>query len=256
MTILTKIVKEKEKEVSRLKKDGVPDKERYYSTRSLQAAFQHSKHLNVIAEIKRASPSKGDIFTEVNPVQQAKEYVRAGASAISVLTDSAFFKGEMKDLHDIRQVVDVPILCKDFIIDAVQIDRAKYNGADVILLIAAALPKHKLVELFFYAKYQQLDVLLEVHNEVELQIALEINASIIGINNRDLKTFHVQIETTEKLAEKLNTDEILLISESGFRTQEDAKRAVQAGAKGILVGETLMRSKNIQETMNRLTLPI
>ncbi|MUK87934.1 indole-3-glycerol phosphate synthase TrpC [Ornithinibacillus sp. L9] len=255
MTILDDILKEKKKEVARLNAEGVLFERRYHKPRSLYDTFVKNKHLHVIAEIKRASPSKGDIQTEVNPVEQAKKYVEAGAGAISVLTDTPFFKGSMNDLQAVREVVDVPLLCKDFIIDPIQIDRAKECGADVILLIVAALPKHKLVELYFYAKYQELDVLLEVHNEEELQVALEMEAGIIGINNRDLKTFDVSLAVTERLAKRINTEEVLVISESGIVTGNDASRALRAGVKGILVGETLMRAENIQTKMNEFMVP-
>ncbi|MEN2767055.1 indole-3-glycerol phosphate synthase TrpC [Ornithinibacillus xuwenensis] len=256
MTILDDILKVKEKEVASIKADGVTFPNNDYQPRSLYDSFMKNNQLNVIAEIKRASPSKGDILTKVNPAEQASKYTSAGAGAISVLTDSPFFKGSIQDLQAVRHVVDIPILCKDFIIDTVQIDRAKACGTDVILLIAAALPKAKLIELYFYAKYQELEVLLEVHNQEELQLALEMDAKIIGINNRDLKTFQVSLSVTEKLAKQVNTNEVLLISESGIVTKADAKRAAHAGAKGILVGETLMRSTDINATMRELTIEL
>ncbi len=255
MTILDTILKEKAKEIEALKKTEFPQSTRRTS-RSLFHAFQKSKTLQVIAEIKRASPSKGDIRPDVNPLEQAKAYVDAGAGAISVLTDTPFFKGSMEDLASVREAVDVPILCKDFIVDTVQIDRARAYGADVILLIAAALPKDKLQQLYDYATLAGLEVLLEVHNEAELADALAVGATIIGINNRDLKTFQVSFEVTEKLAEKLNVKEKLLISESGFRTKADAERAAGIGAKGILVGETLMEAEDIYDVIQSFSVPL
>ncbi|MRG87543.1 indole-3-glycerol phosphate synthase TrpC [Salinibacillus xinjiangensis] len=249
-TILDRILKEKEKEVARLKKEYVDtDRGLDDQHRSLYNAFMNSNHLNVISEIKRASPSKGDIDVGVNPVEQAKQYVEAGAGAISVLTDTPFFKGTMDDLRKVREVVDVPILCKDFIIDTIQIDRAKASGADVILLIASALSQAELDQLYQYAKSKQLEVLFEVHNEEELAVAKEIGANIIGINNRDLKTFDVRLDVTEQLAGSITSPDTLIISESGFRTADDAERIVQTGARGILVGETLMRSDNLAEAL-------
>ncbi|SET70909.1 indole-3-glycerol phosphate synthase [Salinibacillus kushneri] len=255
-TILDDILKEKEKEVQRLKENPQEELESYYSFHSLYEAFMNSDKLSVIGEVKRASPSKGDIDAEVNPVEQAKSYVNAGAKAISVLTDTPFFKGTMDDLAQIREAVEVPILCKDFIIDRVQIKRAKAHGADVILLIASAMPKEKLLDLYNEAKANHVEVLFEVHNEDELQIALSMGVDIIGINNRNLKTFEVNPEVTEKLAKQIRTSDTLLISESGIRTTEDAERVTRTGAKGILVGETLMKSKNIKKTVDELVVPL
>jgi indole-3-glycerol phosphate synthase len=254
MTILDTILKEKEKEVAALKEQGasypasLPEK----NVPSFYKTFHNSKTMNIIAEIKRASPSKGDINTGVDPVEQAKLYERNGAGAISVLTDSAFFKGTMEDLYAIREAVNLPILCKDFVIDRVQIDRAKAYGANIILLIVAALPKEQLKNLYDYAKAQGLEILVEVHNEMELIIAREIGANIIGINNRDLKTFNVTLETTVRLAGLVEDPSILLISESGIQSKEDAEKVRDCGAKGMLVGETLMRAEDIKKTMDDL----
>jgi len=213
-----------------------------------------SQAMNIIAEIKRASPSKGEINVGIDPVEQALQYAKYGAKAISVLTDSAFFKGSIEDLVAVRDAVDLPILCKDFIIEEIQIDRAKEYGANVVLLIAAALPKHRLSELYEYAYSQDLEVLLEIHNEPELIIALEIGAKIIGINNRDLKTFSVDLSVTQELAKLVNRDDILLIGESGIRKREDVEKMMQAGVKGVLVGETLMRSNNLKDTLADLKI--
>ncbi|MBB6455121.1 indole-3-glycerol phosphate synthase [Salirhabdus euzebyi] len=255
MTILDKILAEKEKEVEKLKKDGF-EQGSTFPKRSLYDSFTKSDRLNVIAEIKRASPSKGDIHITVDPVEQAKIYENAGAGAISILTDTPFFKGTMEDLRRVREVVDVPILCKDFIIDPIQIDRAKANGADVILLIAAALPTDRLDALYHYATSKNLEVLLEVHDQEELDIAKKIGANIIGINNRNLKTFEVDLGITEKLAKTVSLENTLLISESGFKNEQDAARVIAAGAKGILVGETLMKSTSIAQAISAFRLPL
>lgn len=199
----------------------------------------------VISEIKRASPSKGDIQTEVNIVAQAKKYEKAGAAAISVLTDETYFKGSIDDLREVAQAVSIPVLCKDFMVSEIQIDRAQQAGGTIILLIVAALDKQQLQHLYRYALSKGLEVLVEVHDEEELQAALELDAKLIGINNRDLKTFEVSIERTARLAEKFPFDgERVLISESGMHTREDAKFAYANGAAGILVGEALMRSED------------
>lgn len=256
MTILDTILQQKELEVQELKAiysghETEPLKKRP----SLYAQFMDSANMNVIAEVKRASPSKGMINQDVDPVAQAKAYATAGAGAISVLTDRKFFKGSMADLSAVAQAVDVPLLCKDFMIDEVQIDAAKEHGASIILLIAAALPETRLKELYEYAHSQQLDVLFEVHNEEEAETALRVGANIVGINNRNLKTFDVDLAVTERVASILQQTDRLLISESGMKEKADVERVQEAGAKGILVGETLMRSGNIQQTMNQFRIP-
>lgn len=192
----------------------------------------------------------------VDPVKQATQYKQAGAAAISVLTDEPFFNGSMDDLRAVREAVDVPILCKDFIIDPVQIDHAKAAGANIILLIVAALSKEQFTELYNYATSLDLEVLCEVHNEEELKSALEVDPEIIGINNRNLKTFEVDLGTTEKLASLLTKQNAILISESGMKTKEDVIRAADAGANVVLVGETLMRSDNVDETFKQLKIPL
>lgn len=162
----------------------------------------------------------------------------------------------MDDLRAVREAVDVPILCKDFIIDPVQIDHAKAAGANIILLIVAALSKEQFTELYNYATSLDLEVLCEVHNEEELKSALEVDPEIIGINNRNLKTFEVDLGTTEKLASLLTKQNAILISESGMKTKEDVIRAADAGANVVLVGETLMRSDNVDETFKQLKIPL
>lgn len=256
MTILDEIITKKVKEVQVLK-------ETYFSknqdcpkkVESIYDSFQKSQTMNIIAEIKRASPSKGDIHPDVNPAEQAKRYEELGAGAISVLTDEAFFKGSMNDLREVRAAVSLPILCKDFIIDEIQIDRAKDFGANIILLIVAALSKPRLKQLYNYAASLGLDVLVEVHDEIELEAAIELNAKIIGMNNRNLKTFKVDLATTERLASLVVDKHILLIGESGIKGEKDVELMEQSGVKGILVGETLMRSTDLSATFNQLKTP-
>lgn len=197
--------------------------------------------LAVIAEVKRASPSAGVIAEQFDPVGIAQTYERGGASAISVLTDERYFQGHLSYLSRIRREVSVPLLRKDFIIDEVQIYESVVAGADAILLIVAALTQDELVHLLTVAGTVQLDVLVEVHDREELERALETEAAIIGINNRNLKTFEVDLGTTERLSEDV-PDHIVLISESGIRTPEDARLVASWGADGILAGESLMRS--------------
>ncbi|MBQ0138354.1 MAG: indole-3-glycerol phosphate synthase TrpC [Kurthia sp.] len=252
MTILEKILKEKENEVAYLM-EKKPPKDLQLPIHSLYERLLHQQSLQVIAEIKRASPSKGEINGAVNPVEQAKQYEAAGAACISVLTDTPFFKGTFDDLRQVAAAVNIPVLCKDFIIHSIQIDYARAAGASVILLIVAALEKEKLHELYAYAKALKLDVLVEVHNQAEYKIAEALGAKIIGVNNRNLKTFEVDLQHTESIASQFSrTEGRVLISESGIKTVEDAQIVSSYGANAILVGETLMRATNVMETLPQL----
>ncbi|MDQ0352084.1 indole-3-glycerol phosphate synthase [Alkalibacillus filiformis] len=251
-TILDRILDQKRKEVELLKSQPVIKSGSTKNITPLYDTLRQSNQLSVIAEIKRASPSKGDINVGMEPPEQAKLYEQSGAKAISVLTDQPFFKGTIEDLKQVRETVQLPVLCKDFIIDQVQIDRAKQAGANVILLIAAALPEEQLKALNDYAISSGLEVLFEVHNEVELKAAESLGAKIIGINNRDLKTFKTDLAVTERLASQIQNPDVMVISESGIKTNEDAKRVFQAGANGILVGETLMKSNNVPDALQQL----
>ncbi len=256
MTILDKIIIEKKKEVARLLDQTFDQVAIDKKVTSFQQLIKEKSTMSVIAEIKRASPSKGIINANVDPIKQAKIYAENGASAISVLTDTPFFKGSMDDLRAVREIVDIPILCKDFIIDKIQIDRAKAAGANIILLIAAALTDDDLKKLYEYSLENDLEVLCEVHNEEEMERILQLNAKIIGINNRDLKTFHVDLDTTKRLANMVTDPETILISESGIQTQAEVETVAKAGAKAILVGETLMRANNVAETIHHFQIPL
>lgn len=253
-TILDKIIEQKKIEVQALQAAPVAD-ERSFPIYSFKEQLKKDK-MNIIAEIKRASPSKGTINADVDPVAQAKQYEALGASAISVLTDQKFFNGSMDDLRAVAKAVNLPVLCKDFMVDKIQIDTAKAAGASIILLIAAALPQAKLKELYAYAKAEGLEVLVEVHNEAEMEQALALGADVIGINNRDLKTFDVDLNTTGRLANMVQNRDTILVSESGIRTQGDAERVGSLGASVILVGETLMRSEDLAKTFDRLSVPL
>ncbi len=254
-TILDKIIQQKEIEVAALKKQHFDHTNLKKPAFTIAETFRESGQMNVIAEIKRSSPSKGTINSAVDPVAQAKNYAAYGAGAISVLTDQTFFNGSMDDLRAVREAVDLPLLCKDFMIDTVQIDQAKANGASVILLIVAALSDSSLKELYDYATAQGLEVLCEVHNEAEMKRAIQLDARIIGINNRDLKTFNVNLDTTARLAPMVENPDTILISESGVQTRKDVRKISQYGARGILVGETLMRSDNLVVTFSDLRIP-
>jgi indole-3-glycerol phosphate synthase len=200
--------------------------------------------LGLIAEVKKASPSAGVIAAEFNPVASAKAYEAGGAHALSVLTDKQFFQGDLAFLNRIRAEVSLPILRKDFIIHEAQIAEACVSGADAVLLIVAALEQKRLEELFLEAEVLQLDVLVEVHTGAELERALEIGATMIGINNRNLITFEVDLATTEALSEEV-PESVLLVSESGLKTRADTQRAFNCGCNAVLVGESLMRSGDV-----------
>jgi len=197
--------------------------------------------LAVIAEVKKASPSAGTIAEDFDPVVIATEYQEAGASAISVLTDEKYFQGHLSYLSRIREAVELPLLRKDFILHEIQIYEAVIAGADAILLIVGALEQDELFHLLDVAQNYQLDVLVEVHDLEEMERALETDAKIIGVNNRNLKTFKVDLHSTETLSEEVGPD-CLLVSESGIRTGADAALVKEWGADAILVGEALMRA--------------
>lgn len=208
--------------------------------------------LSVISEVKKASPSKGLICENFDPVSIATQYERAGANAISVLTEEHYFQGRSHYLKAIRQQVStIPLLRKDFIIDPYQIYEAKVIGADAILLIAAILDTETLKTYRSIAHGLGLECLAEVHNKEELNNVLEAGFHIVGINNRNLKTFDVNLDTTAGLASYIPKD-CVMISESGIVTNEDMKTVRKHGADAVLIGETLMRSGNIAETLAAL----
>jgi indole-3-glycerol phosphate synthase len=198
----------------------------------------------LIAEIKKASPSKGLIRADFDPPALAKAYQKGGAACLSVLTDGPSFQGKPEYLTQARDAVSLPVLRKDFIIHEAQIYEAVVAGADAILLIVAALDQATLVHLLNVAHSFQLEVLMEVHDLAEMDRALETDVRIIGVNNRNLKSFVVDLATTENLAEEVPHD-IILVSESGIKTVADAQRVADCGADALLVGETLMRSGNV-----------
>ena len=225
--------------------------------RSFAGALEggEGRTLSLVAEVKRASPSAGLIARNFDPVQIASRYEAAGADAISVLTDEKFFQGHLDHLRAVRAAVELPILRKDFVLDDIQIYEASAAGADAVLLIVAALTQDELVRLLDVANACQLDALVEVHTLAELDRALDTDVRIIGINNRDLGTFQVDLATTEILSEQVPAG-ILLVSESGIRTVEDSRRLRASGADAILVGETLMRSDDVEREIAALKLEV
>src|SRR5947209_16656717 len=246
MNRLEKILKVKRHEIEQLRPRAA-ELDRQARARKDFRDFRSTLHgdndtLAVIAEIKKASPSAGVIVDAFEPVELAKNYERAGANAISVLTDSKFFQGSLVHLRNVRDAVSLPLLRKDFIWDRAQIAESAANGADAILLIVAALTQDQLVRLLKNAKEYRLDALVEVHSIDELQRALEAGAEIIGINNRNLTTFDVDLAVTEKICREV-PDEMVLVGESGIKTPEDVRRIKACGVDAILVGEALMRGQ-------------
>lgn len=212
--------------------------------------------INLIAEIKRSSPSLGLIRKEVNPANFAKLYQRGGAAAISVLTEEDRFLGSLQDLRDVRAEVSLPVLRKDFIFDEYQVFESAQSGADAVLLIVAALEDELLRNLIGIAEDELgMDALVEVHSHDELNRALEAGARVIGVNNRNLKTFEVSLETSMHLI-RFVPNEIVAVAESGLRKAEDIEQLYRGGFRGFLVGETLMRSSDPVETIQHLLVPV
>lgn len=215
----------------------------------LAADSQNS--LAVIAEIKRRSPSRGVLGEDLKPDLIARDYQSAGASCISVLTDSDFFGGSVEDLQHARKATELPVLRKDFTVSLQDICDAKIMGADCILLIVAALTKSELLDFHQFAKELGLDVLVEIHDEPELEIAIEIESELVGVNQRDLKTFEVDQKRAVRMAAKIPSG-VLRVAESGVRTRSDAQQLRDAGYDAILVGETLVTSADITKTLSEL----
>jgi indole-3-glycerol phosphate synthase len=207
--------------------------------RDLAAALRQGEKPAIIAEIKKASPSKGSIRKLTDIGQLALSYQKAGAAALSVLTDSRFFGGSMQDLHEARRAVNIPILRKDFIIDPVQIHEAKLGGADAILLIVAALNTEELHELYKEALNLGMGALVEVHNETELERAMALGPKLVGINNRDLKTMEIDLDTGVRLR-RLIPDSVVTVSESGINSGDDMDYLMAHGLDAFLVGTALM----------------
>ena len=211
----------------------------------------------VIAEVKKASPSKGVIREDFDPVAIARAYAAGGASCLSVLTDKTFFQGGFEVLVEVRQAVDLPLLCKEFILSPYQLFQARAAGADAVLLIAAILSDQDLQYLRKAAASLGLDVLVEVHDATELERVLRLGGfPLIGINNRDLASFHTDLATTERLTadfgSRLREQQALLVSESGLFSRADLDRVKAAGAEAVLVGEALMRQQDVQAALTEL----
>ncbi len=218
---------------------------------SFKSALAKPNKLSIISEVKKASPSKGLIQPNFDPVKIAKEYETCGADAVSCLTEEHYFQGSSEYFKAIRQAIGLPMIRKDFIIDEYQIYEARLMGADAILLIAAVLDDEKLKRFGDTARSLGLDILAETHDESELERVLALDFDIIGINNRNLKTFEVTLETTVRLAGMIPEGKVI-VSESGIKDNTDMKTVRDYGADAVLIGETLMRSGNIGATLTAL----
>ncbi|MFS9009642.1 indole-3-glycerol phosphate synthase TrpC [Streptococcus infantis] len=247
---LSRILEQKAREVEKMEREELQSLRQTY--RLSEYLKNNQDRLQIIAEVKKASPSLGDINLDVDIVQQAQTYEANGAVMISVLTDEVFFKGHLDYLREISSQVQIPTLNKDFIIDEKQIIRARNAGATVILLIVAALSEKRLKELYDYATDLGLEVLVETHNLAELEVAHRLGAQIIGVNNRNLTTFEVDLQTSVDLA-KYFKDDCFYISESAIFTEEDAKR-VAPYFNGILVGTALMQAEDVAQRIKELQI--
>lgn len=256
--ILDTIVRQKRREVAQLPsrtlaagdlRDALLERG---ERRDFYAALRSAEGVGLIAEVKKASPSAGVICPDFDPVRIAREYEAAGADCLSVLTDEQFFQGSLDYLRQIRAAVKLPLLRKDFIIDERQILEAIEWGADAILLIVAILTDEQLARFHALAVEAGLSVLVEVHDEGEWERALKLSPRLLGVNNRNLKTFKVDLGTTERLAAKGIPEGAILVGESGIHTQADVRRLQGCGAGAILVGESLVKQGNIGAKVREL----
>lgn len=248
--------------MKRIKQKEIGELEKYYTDlqmetiyqlpkgRSLKENFYHQPFV-MIAEVKPSSPSKGRIVEQIDPIIQSLKYERGGAHAISILTEQHYFKGKPEWIEQVKKVGSLPILRKDFIIDPLQVFESKQLGADVILLIAAMLSKSQIDEMIQLAHELNMEVLLEIHDEAEIPIAIESRADVIGVNNRNLQTLKTDLAVSEKLIPHIPSHRAV-ISESGIHSRQDFKRMIQAGAKGGLIGEYFMRQTDPSQAIHEL----
>ncbi len=245
--MLPEILAHKRRELRLLRKRPLADIEGEIAglpaTRDFEAALRNSGNISLIAEIKRRSPSKGSLSSQLDPAGTARLYESAGASAVSVLTDNHYFDGSESDLIAARESTVLPVLRKDFIVDEYQVLQSRLIGADAILLIVAALSPEDLVSLSRLAADIGLHVLTEVHHENEIEIALKAGAGTIGINNRNLNTFEVSLTTTAKLRPLIPSD-VVCVSESGIRNREHVLRVQEMGVDAVLVGEGIVTAED------------
>jgi indole-3-glycerol phosphate synthase len=260
MDFLSEIISLKKRRLSGLKKECAVDELRARALNvranakphALRAALGERGRVNIIAEIKRASPSKGEIKADVDPARTARQYEAGGAACVSVLTEEDHFRGSLDDLRAVRRAVGLPLLRKDFIFDEFQLYEAAEAGADALLLIVAALLDEELTRLIRITEGElRMDALVEVHTLEELSRAHACGATLIGVNNRDLRSFNVSLDTSVELARSAPPG-LTLISESGLRTGDDLRRLRALGYSGFLIGETLMRAAEPDKALREL----
>ena len=251
-TILDTILAEKRREVAALDTATLPSPR--FPRRGFREALLHRGPVALIAEIKRRSPSRPMIREDFDPPAMARAYQAGGAAALSVLTDAPFFGGALDDMRAAREACDLPILRKDFIVDEAQLPQARAYGADAVLLIAAALDDATLASLMKACARYDLEFLLEVHDLDELERALALGAPLIGVNNRDLKTFKVDLEASRRVAERVRAQPSppTLVSESGIATTEDRKLLESWGVQAMLVGESLLKQPDLTQAVRAL----
>jgi len=252
MKILETIVAQKRQEVAKLKVEGVtaPDLQ-VDSPRGFSQALTQSPEIAIIAEVKKASPSRGIICADFDPAVIAGSYERGGAEAISVLTDEQFFQGSMDYIPLVRQKVKLPVIRKDFIIHELQIKQSRNFGADAILLIAAILELSQIRDYLQMSRELHIDVLVEVHDEKELEKSIAAGSSLIGINNRDLRDFTVDLKTTLRLRKEIPAS-LPVVSESGIRNNDDMRMLQEHGVAAALIGESLMRADDREAALRQL----
>ncbi len=256
MTILDDIVSHKREEIAAaLARMPIAELERRIAgiapARDFRAALERGPGVQIIAEVKKASPSRGVIRPDFDPLAIARAYAANGAACISVLTDEHFFQGHLRYLKSIRAAVSVPLLRKDFILDRYQLLEARLAGADCVLLIAEILPGRELPSLLHQSEELGLQALVELYDTENLPRVLDSGARLIGVNNRDLRTFEVRLEHTIELAARMPPD-VCLVGESGIGTRADIERLAVAGVRAVLVGETLMRSPDVGAALREL----
>ena len=254
--ILSRIIEEKRREVEEAKRQKpIEELSKEVSGICVKSSFKKNiarpHHINLIAEIKKASPSKGILRGDFNPIKIGVTYQANGASAISILTDERFFEGRLEYIKKVKDNVSLPILRKDFIIDEYQIYESVAAGADAILLIAELLSSNEMTKLYNLASSLGLDVLMEVHKEEDVEKALATGCSIIGINNRDLHTFKVDLAVTQKLIRIIPQNKVR-VSESGIRTYEDVMFLKSLGVNAVLIGEAFMEAGDIAAKMREI----
>lgn len=254
--VLDRIVAHKRTEIAAAKEARPPSQleaelDSAPPVRDFAAALQENGPIALIAEVKRASPSAGLIRPDFDPVSMARAYSGAGAACISVLTDQHFFQGSLDDLRRVRAAVDVPVLRKDFILDRYQLLEARAAGADCVLLIAECLPQESLAALHAAAHSLGLQTLIEIYEPENLDRVLSLNPRIVGVNNRNLKTMTIDLDHSLRLRERVPED-VLFVSESGIHSRSDVERLLRAGVQAMLVGETLMRSAEVEATIREL----